>query len=63
MDEISEKAIEIKKHKAVTKIVKQAIKSEQDSKLRLVTQLNTLQKRKNEIIIVENRNANAIEKL
>ena len=51
MDEISEKAIEIKKHKAVTKIVKQAIKNEQESKLRLVTQLNTLQKRKNEIVI------------
>ena len=49
--EISEKAIDIQKQRAVSTIIKQAVKEEQESKLKLATQLNKLEKRKNQIVI------------
>ena len=63
IEEIGEKAHDIKKQRAVSNIVKQAIKNEEQTKLKLVTQLHRLEKRKNQIVIQENSNAQQISHL
>ena len=63
VDQQSEKSIAVHKQQAVQKILKEAIKTEQDAKLRLISQLGRLERHQNDIVIRENRSLNQIEKI